>query len=538
VDFLLGRVERVESIEGVSGRRTALTTDGMLYSGFAASRMNEADWQMRYIGQDSIVQQIEEISRLLAQEAAQIDHLNLTLKPLQMWSEEKTLSDEFMENVTHAVAGTRELPELERAQDALWRQIQTLDDSFVKQLKSEQKQVDAELSSLREKERDLNRSIGDLERQHNNLYTLGSEKEQAWEEARAIFLGSYPEEDHAYEQMTVRYEQALQQKGSAEKVQSDFEPALAQTTNRLTALADSFKQRAEMFNLKHPAASVNTDMASGAWRKAYDEAKLVRLDAFTDQAAKARSRAEELFYNEFINKVKGNIDTAKREINLLNKALEEYRFGRTQYRFKCMPTENAEMRMYHDMIVNLRLDGVNIFDLLESGKDFSEYEPLVKTLFGLISSDGADPADRRSVEANIEHFKSFQTYLKFDLVEVGPDGSEYPLSRTMGSKSGGERQTPFYVAILASLMKTYRVSQNANSLRLVVFDEAFDKIDTSRIEECVTMLREIGFQSLIVAPDNKAPYIAPFVERTMVVRKPDDKTSVVLQHQKDLEVCR
>ena len=105
----------------------------------------------------------------------------------------------------------------------------------------------------------------------------------------------------------------------------------------------------------------------------------------------------------------------------------------------------------------------------------------------------------------------------------------------MGSKSGGERQTPFYVAILASLMKTYRMNQNGNSLRLVVFDEAFDKIDTSRIEECINMLREIGFQSIIAAPDNKASYIAPSVERTWVVIKPDDQTSVLRPYHKTLE---
>lgn len=141
------------------------------------------------------------------------------------------------------------------------------------------------------------------------------------------------------------------------------------------------------------------------------------------------------------------------------------------------------MRKYYDMINSTRLDGGSIYDLLEPGVDLAEYEPLVKTLFQMISSEGTDLANRQQVEANIQKYKSFQTYLRFDLVEVAPDGKEYPLSRTIGSKSGGERQTPFYVAILASLMKTYRINQNANSLRLVVFDEAFDKIDTSRIEE-------------------------------------------------------
>lgn len=138
----------------------------------------------------------------------------------------------------------------------------------------------------------------------------------------------------------------------------------------------------------------------------------------------------------------------------MNKALEEYIFGSTKYRFKWSPTENSEMRRYYDMITNSRLDGASIYDLLEPGTDLSEYEPLVKTLFQLISSEGTDPASRQKAEDNIQKYKSIQTHLRFDLVEVGPDGKEYPLSSTMGSKSGGERQTPFYGAILASLMKT------------------------------------------------------------------------------------
>jgi hypothetical protein len=50
------------------------------------------------------------------------------------------------------------------------------------------------------------------------------------------------------------------------------------------------------------------------------------------------------------------------------------------------------------------------------------------------------------------------------------------------------------------------------------------------------MLREIGFQSIIAAPDNKAPYIAHLVERTLVVIKTDDKTSVLRPHRKTPEV--
>lgn len=535
VDFLLGRVERVEDISTVNGRRTAITVDGMLYQGFTTARMNADDWKMHYIGEDSIPQQIEEIKRLIQNEQSQIRRLTELIEPLEAWVGEKTLSDEFLENLCDAVAGAKELPALDVEVDKLWEQIQSIDDSYVKKLRAEQAKIKKSYDSANNEKTSISRQLGQIDEQHKARFRLCDEKEQAWQTENAKFADMFPTGNPFAERASVRYETELRQKGSAEKVQLDFEPALSWSQNHLDTLKKKFRDNAETYNRSHTDSIISTDVSSYEWRKAYDEVKSIHLEDYTEQVKAAQARAEEIFYNEFINQLKGNFDTVKREIDLLNKALEEYTFGKTKYRFKCSPTDNPEMRRYYDMIMSTRLDGASIFDLLEPGVDFAEYEPLVKTLFQLISSEGTDAASRQQIEANIEKYKSFKTYLRFDLVEVAPDGKEYPLSRTMGSKSGGERQTPFYVAILASLMKTYRINQNANSLRLVVFDEAFDKIDTSRIDECINMLREIGFQFIIAAPDNKSPYIAPLVEKTLVVNKPDDKTSVLLTHQKQLE---
>lgn len=535
VDYLLGRVERVENIETVGGRRTAVTADGMLYQGFTVARMNESDWKMRYIGQDSIAQQIAEVSRLLEEESSQLDALNRGIAALQVWVEEKTLSDEFLENLERAVAGAKELPALEEQVDFIWSELQSIDDSFVKRLEQELKKYKRTYSDLQREMQSISQKIGRIESRHMTLYERSGEMEQAWQKEYEQFLLMYPEGSETAQRAAMQYESKLLEKGSAEKLRLDYEPALGWTKTKLETLQSNFRGKAELFNRQHTSAAISTELSSDEWRRAYDEIKSVRLDEYTAHVATAKERAEEIFYNEFINQLKRNFDTVKREINLLNRALDEYTFGKTKYRFKWSPTENAEMRKYYDMINSTRLDGGSIYDLLEPGVDLAEYEPLVKTLFQLISSEGTDPANRQQVENNIPKYKSFQTYLRFDLVEVTPDGKEYPLSRTIGSKSGGERQTPFYVAILASLMKTYRINQNANSLRLVVFDEAFDKIDTSRIEECVNMLREIGFQSIVAAPDHKASYIAPAVERTWVVIKPDDSTSILRPYRKVLE---
>ena len=89
--------------------------------------------------------------------------------------------------------------------------------------------------------------------------------------------------------------------------------------------------------------------------------------------------------------------------------------------------------------------------------------------------------------------------MKFDLETTDQNGSKQLLSQTLNIKSGGETQTPFYIAVLASFAQLYQVNNPSvlasNTVRLVVFDEAFNKMDSDRIVESVRLLRKMGIAS-------------------------------------------
>ena len=68
--------------------------------------------------------------------------------------------------------------------------------------------------------------------------------------------------------------------------------------------------------------------------------------------------------------------------------------------------------------------------------------------------------------------------MNFDLIVKDKQGNEQRLSKTLLKKSGGETQTPFYISILASFAQVYRINNNDNTARLIVFDEAFSKMDS------------------------------------------------------------
>ena len=56
-----------------------------------------------------------------------------------------------------------------------------------------------------------------------------------------------------------------------------------------------------------------------------------------------------------------------------------------------------------------------------------------------------------------------------------------------------------------------------NTARLVIFDEAFNNMDNGRIDESIELLRKLGLQAIICAPDNKIANISTKADKTLVL---------------------
>ena len=154
-----------------------------------------------------------------------------------------------------------------------------------------------------------------------------------------------------------------------------------------------------------------------------------------------------------------------------------------------------------------------------------KYGHLIEKLFSQITMADDTQLNARKqseLQENIQRYTDFRTYLKFDLETTDQNGSKQLLSQTLNTKSGGETQTPFYIAVLASFAQLYRVNDTSsfgNTVRLAVFDEAFNKMDSDRIIESVRLLRKMGLQAIICTPPDKVSDIMPIADRTLLVDK-------------------
>ena len=101
------------------------------------------------------------------------------------------------------------------------------------------------------------------------------------------------------------------------------------------------------------------------------------------------------------------------------------------------------------------------------------------------------------------------------MIDESGKSRESSLSKVLKEKSGGETQTPYYVAIAASFYRFYKNEPDA--VRLVLFDEAFSKMDDNRIGKTIKFFRDMGVQIITAVPTEKIEPIAPFMDITNIV---------------------
>ncbi|MEG2000650.1 MAG: SbcC/MukB-like Walker B domain-containing protein, partial [Evtepia sp.] len=183
---------------------------------------------------------------------------------------------------------------------------------------------------------------------------------------------------------------------------------------------------------------------------------------------------------------------------------------------------------YYDMIVDpMKLEGgYNLFSEqfnLKYKEEIAELFAIITNEDGVGSSRGQEDYDKR-----VQLFTDFRTYLSFDLESINREGEAQRLSKTMGKKSGGETQTPFYIAVLASFAQLYRTGRDKiqNTARLLIFDEAFSKMDGERIVRSVELLRQFNFQVILSAPTEKVGDIGTLVDRNLCVLREGKQTCV------------
>jgi uncharacterized protein YPO0396 len=528
-DFLLGRVMKCENVNELRRNPTSITPSCMLYAGFVARQINPKVYQVPYIGRQSIVVQIQQAeARVLDNKIELEQEIKPAMSQFESWSKAPNLNDNEIsgyigESGWIAKANQRE----ERNQ--IWLSLRNKKDNFdltyLEQLKSKIHFEESLEIQLREKNNSLKISTALLEKEisqlNNDIPVIEEMVQQMNWSIQANYSGSWIVEsgDPFFQELFARYLKLPILTRNLNIIIQETDKQMDEQYSKLVGLRTDYTK-------EYRGSLDNMETTNDSWSSEKMRLQNTTLRDYETQITSAKERASIEFQEDFIGKLKENIDVANEQIDELNYAIKQSQFGKNKYQFDIKP--NPQYREYYKMITDdMLMDGRSIFTEVFMEK----HGEVVDQLFQKIIYTGEDantPEQARELEENLAKYTDYRTYLDFDLLEIDEQGNESSLSKVIATKSGGETQTPFYIAVLASFLQTYRVKSpnHNNTLRLIMFDEAFSKMDQQRIQECIKLVRTMGLQIIISAPSDKLADIAPLVDRNLCVMRVRNETIV------------
>lgn len=239
------------------------------------------------------------------------------------------------------------------------------------------------------------------------------------------------------------------------------------------------------------------------YRDEYRNIANVKIEEAHSRLIEQAQKLESAFMNDFVAEINETIGEARREIEAINRELKQIPFGQDTYKFKM--EEKPERMLFFRICKKLEnyMNSPEIY--MNSNRDDEEMERDIQEFMNMIL-DEEDEAE----------YTDYRKYFTYDMEITSHQGGEEitaDLSKKQGSASNGEKQTPYFIILAASLLQCY--PRRNCCARLAFIDEAFSALSRERIEQMVKYLEENDFQVIYAAPPEKISSIGQFIQSTV-----------------------
>ena len=234
---------------------------------------------------------------------------------------------------------------------------------------------------------------------------------------------------------------------------------------------------------------------------------------YKERLQKAQIEMEISLTEGLINKLGEYFDSIKDQINSLNNKLSKFTFVGQRYQFKSMP--NIRFAPILELVEEFRFN--RTAKLSDTSEISKKAKKGIKEIEKILLDETQDTRD----------FEDYREYYNYELyIESSDDDTikSLPFSSIMGKLSGGQRQAPYYVALAASMVSTYYPKSEPGEnqgMGLLVFDEAFNKLDIPNTQKLIALFESLGLQVIVAAPEEKRSSLIECVDSIISInRKP------------------
>lgn len=515
--YLLQDVIKCANVDELNENKIGITKSCMLYKNYVCRKINPDRYADPFIGRKSMKEFLEKLKQEKEEMKLERDKqikifcvLDTAAKVQAMSSNEALGYKNDTSCHERIIAYQQRLAEIEKEYDEL-------DLTYLDKLNEKIKETGDKLLDIQGKQSKLDQENGSIK---NSLEEMNSQIPEYKE--NILRKKNYLREKYSAEWIEEIGEKRFQTASNGQRVltlKESFDRRIKQTQK---ALADAEKNRNDLrqqYVIKYILSFAIANDSNEEYDRDLSNLEKIELPRYMSDIQDSKELAYKKFRDDYIAKMKSNIEEVKRQIKELNDALKNSQFGTDSYNFLSEP--RSEYKSYYDMIVDPMLMNEGGYSLMS--ESFNEkYKKEIKELFDILIQNevsGLSSDERKSYEEKIRRFTDYRTYLTFDMIVTDDKGHKQRLSKTMHQKSGGETQIPFYISLLASFAQICMVRHNTrnNTIRLIVLDEAFSKMDGERIRQCIPLLRRFGLQAIFSAPPDKIGDIADLVDRNIAV---------------------
>jgi uncharacterized protein YPO0396 len=511
-DYILGEV-MTATIATLKDHARAVTRECMSYSNHTANRIREEVYGRWYLGRAARERRLGELRALLGELRAQRDDLARQLTRQAEQAELLRRASTGLHDLRALAGAAAQASVLAEELATIEADIAVIDLSGVRELEA---RLAGYLRALAQTQTDMDHDRDERGRAQGKLedvqQTIETDRQTLAGRLAAVEHFSSARDSILAECQAYWEERAAQ--ASPEALAANYETAAKSIRTRQDQAADQYRKAIQEYNASFNALlewdPALPDQAVALLRRLEDS----ELPAYREKIAKARGDAERQFKEHFVARLNEYVEDARESFKEINETLRVLSFGRDQYRFTL--EERAERRGQLDVIRKAAAIESEEGTLFAAGPD-SEDRRVVEKLFERILHNDLDSIEVRSL-------CDYRTYFSYDIKmkdtsTVDPrtgKALELSLARVIREKSGGEAQTPYYVAIAASFYRFFK-DKPEETVRLALFDEAFNRMDDERIGRALEFFRRLGMQVITAVPTEKLETIAPWMDSIALV---------------------
>ena len=541
INFFLGNVKKCESLDELRECRIGVTPDCMLYQSYKLQHMNPENYTRRaYIGETSMRQRIRKLEE-------KCEKLNGERMPVQELLEEirQAMQMEMLkqpaEDYLGWLADSKAIISKEEKKAQLLEQMKKLKDESVAAWEGKKKEVQAAQDAKKESVSKVQEAIWENKKEIERLNAEVLESEEQMKDVKRKVADK-------------RYEKEFQEYLASRKSEN-YEYLRRQMVSRVYTLReeeeDAYRKLVEersSYIREYPNRTFSTSIRDNVpYEKLLNSLSCDHLETYRESAKTQAKAAVEHFKDDFIFKIRSAILEAYQRRDELNRIISKLDFGKDKYQFVITKNKGADGK-YYKMFMDdsLQIRPSDLDDTMDNQLDMftmeheNQYGEMMNELINIfIPPENATKDEMDEAKRNMDKYADYRTYLSFDMQQIvhGDKEMTIGLSKMIKKNSGGEGQNPLYVALLASFAQLYKINlspkmHRSPTLRLVVLDEAFSKMDAEKVASCISLIRGLGFQAIISATNDKIQNYLENVDKTFVYANPNKRHISIQEFEK------